>query len=133
MVVAGLPSFNGRIEESVRFMDWGFKAWKLRPLAKAGVPLAQARVQGGWSRSVDLVAPRDLVATVPMSANGPVKGRVVYRGPVKAPIAQGQEIARLVVDAGDGTTQSLPLVAREGVAEAGFFGRLWTGFLALFG
>lgn len=133
MVVAGLPSFNGRIEESVRFMDWGFKAWKLRPLAKAGVPLAQARVQGGWSRSVDLVAPRDLVATVPMSANGPVKGRVVYRGPVKAPIAQGQEIARLVVDAGDGTTQSLPLVAREGVAEASFFGRLWTGFLALFG
>jgi D-alanyl-D-alanine carboxypeptidase (penicillin-binding protein 5/6) len=133
MVVAGLPSFNGRIEESVRFMDWGFKAWKLRPLAKAGVPLAQARVQGGWSRSVDLVAPRDLVATVPMSANGPVKGRVVYRGPVKAPIAQGQEIARLVVNAGDGTTQSLPLVAREGVAEAGFFGRLWTGFLALFG
>lgn len=133
MVVAGLPSFNGRIEELVRFMDWGFKAWKLRPLAKAGVPLAQARVQGGWSRSVDLVAPRDLVATVPMGANGPVKGRVVYRGPVKAPIAQGQEIARLVVDAGDGTNQSLPLVAREGVAEAGFFGRLWTGFLALFG
>ena len=132
MVVAGLPSFNGRVDESVRFMDWGFKAWHLRPLAKKGAVLAKADVQGGWSRSVDLVAPRDLVATVPASANGEVKGRVVYSGPIKAPIAQGQTVARLVVDAGDGTTQSLPLVAGAAISEAGFFGRLWMGFLSLF-
>ncbi|WP_193378890.1 D-alanyl-D-alanine carboxypeptidase family protein, partial [Sphingobium sp. ba1] len=36
MVVAGLTSFNGRIGESVRFMDWGFKAWKAQPLFKKG-------------------------------------------------------------------------------------------------
>src|SRR3546814_6039782 len=29
MVLAGLNSYNGRIGESVRFMDWGFKAWKM--------------------------------------------------------------------------------------------------------
>ncbi len=132
MVVAGLTSFNGRIDESVRFMDWGFKAWKVRPIAKKGAVLAHGQVQGGWSRGVDLVAPRDLVATIPASASGPVRARVVYSGPIKAPIAQGQEVARLIVDAGDGTTQSLPLVAGEAVSQAGFFGRLWTGFLSLF-
>jgi len=133
MVVAGLPTFNGRIEESVRFMDWGFKAWRLRPLAKKGAVLGTAQVQGGWSRSVELVAPRDLSATVPASANGAIKGRIVYSGPIKAPIAQGQPVAQLIVDAGDGTTQSLPLVAKDAVSEAGFFGRLWAGFLSLFG
>jgi len=61
-----------------------------------------------------------------------IKARVVYRGPIKAPIAQGQEIAQLVVDAGDGTTQTLPLVAKEAVAEGGFFARLWNGFLSFF-
>ncbi|MCW2390913.1 D-alanyl-D-alanine carboxypeptidase (penicillin-binding protein 5/6) [Sphingobium sp. B1D7B] len=133
MVVAGLTSFNGRVEESVRFMDWGFKAWRSKPLAKKGVTLGQAQVQGGWARSVDLVTPRDLVATVPIAAaNGEIKARVVYRGPIKAPIAQGQEIAHLVVDAGDGTTQTLPLVAKEAVAEGGFFARLWNGFLSFF-
>lgn len=133
MVVAGLTSFNGRVEESVRFMDWGFKAWRSKPLAKKGVTLGQAQVQGGWARSVDLVTPRDLVATVPIAAaNGEIKARVVYRGPIKAPIAQGQEIAQLVVDAGDGTTQTLPLVAKEAVAEGGFFARLWNGFLSFF-
>ncbi|MBT2185669.1 D-alanyl-D-alanine carboxypeptidase family protein [Sphingobium nicotianae] len=133
MVVAGLSTYNGRIDESVRFMDWGFKAWKLRPMAKKGAVLGTGQVQGGWSRSVDLVAPRDLVATIPASAGGQVRGRIVYDGPIKAPIAQGQEVAKLVVDAGDGTTQSLPLVAGAAVSEAGFFGRLWTGFLSLFG
>lgn len=133
MVVAGLTSFNGRIDESVRFMDWGFKAWKLKPLTKKGAVLGTAQVQGGWSRSVELVAPRDLAATIPASANGAVKGRIVYQGPVKAPIAQGQEIAHLIVDAGDGTTQSLPLVAKDAVSEGGFFARLWSGFISLFG
>lgn len=133
MVVAGIDSFNGRIAESVRFMDWGFKAWKLRPLARQGAVLGQARVQGGWARNLDLVAPRNLAATIPASANGPVKARISYRGPIQAPIAKGQEVARLLVDAGDGQTQSLPLVAGEAVAEAGFFGRLWNGFLSLFG
>jgi D-alanyl-D-alanine carboxypeptidase (penicillin-binding protein 5/6) len=133
MVVAGLGSQNQRIEESVRLMDWGFRAWHLKPLAKKGVTLGQARVQGGWARTVELVTPRDLVATVPAAgANGEIKARVVYRGPIKAPIAQGQEIAQLIVDAGDGTTQSLPLVAKEEVSEGGFLARLWNGFLSLF-
>lgn len=133
MVVAGLPTYNGRVDESVRFMEWGFKAWQARPIAKKGAVLGQAQVQGGWARSVDLVVPRDLSATIPASASGPISGRIVYDGPVKAPIAQGQEIAHLVVDAGDGVPQSLPLVAKEAVSQADFFGRLWIGFLSLFG
>src|SRR5688572_3190911 len=36
MVVAGLGSFNQRIEESVKFMDWGFRAWKSQPLFAKG-------------------------------------------------------------------------------------------------
>lgn len=133
MVVAGLTSDGSRVEESVRLMDWGFRAWQLKPLAKQGVTLGEAKVQGGWSRTVELVTPRDLVATVPAAgARGEIKARVVYNGPIKAPIAEGQEIAQLIVDAGDGTTQSLPLVAKEAVSEGGFFARLWNGFLSLF-
>lgn len=133
MVVAGLNSFNGRIDESVRFMDWGFKAWRAQPLYKAGAKVATAQVQGGWTRSVDLVAPKALAATIPNSIATRFKAKVVYDGPLQAPIAKGQIVARLVVDAGDGDVQSLPLAAAEEVAEGGFFARLWTGFLSFFG
>ena len=131
MVVAGLDSFGGRVDESVRFMDWGFKAWRVQPLFKKDAVVAQARVQGGWSRSIDLVAPRDMAATIPNSASGALKAKVVYDGPLKAPIAKGQIVAHLVVDA-DGDTQSLPLAAAQEVSAGGFFARLWTGFLSLF-
>lgn len=133
MVVAGLDSFNGRISESVRFMDWGFKSWRSVPLFRKGAAVETANVQGGWSRSVPLVAPRDLAVTLPLTAADGLKARVVYDGPIAAPIAKGQQIARLVVTGGDGAVQSLPLVAGEDVAQAGFFGRLWNGFLSFFG
>jgi D-alanyl-D-alanine carboxypeptidase (penicillin-binding protein 5/6) len=133
MVVAGLPTFNNRIEESVRFMEWGFKAWRAQQLYKSGAKVATAQVQGGWSRQVDLVAPRDLAATIPNSISTQAKAKVVYDGPLKAPIAKGQVVAHLVVDAGDGTPQSLPLAAATDVAQGGFFARLWTGLLSFFG
>ncbi len=133
MVVAGLPTFNSRIEESVRFMEWGFKAWRAQPLYKSGAKVATAQVQGGWTREVDLVAPRNLAATIPNTLATQLKAKVVYDGPLQAPIAKGQIVAHLVVDAGDGTTQSLPLAAGAAVTQGGFFARLWTGFMSFFG
>lgn len=132
MVVAGLDSFNGRIEESVRFMDWGFKAWKAKRLFKQGETVETAEVQLGSELSVPLVAPRDLGVTLPRTASGSISAKVVYDGPIKAPIAKGQQIARLIVSTPDTEPQVMPLVAGEAVSEAGFFGRLWNGLKSFF-
>ena len=133
MVVAGLDSYNGRIQESVRLMQWGFNAWQSKPLFKSGTNIGSAKVQMGSSSEVPLVAPRDLALTIPagiLSKTGAMKIR--YQGPVKAPIAKGQHIADLVVVMPDGE-QVMPLVAGEDVGQAGFFGRIWIGLKQLFG
>jgi D-alanyl-D-alanine carboxypeptidase (penicillin-binding protein 5/6) len=133
MVIAGLDSFNQRIRESVRLMQWGFNAWQSKPLFKAGTNVGSADVQMGSSGEVPLVAPRDLSITIPagvLSKVGAMKVR--YQGPVKAPIAKGQHIADLVVAMPDGE-QVMPLVAGEAVGQAGFFGRAWIGLKQLFG
>ena len=133
MVVAGLDSFNGRIAESVRFMDWGFKAWKAQPLFKKGQTVETAEVQLGSATTVPLVAPQNLAVTLPRTASADVQVKVVYTGPIKAPIAKGQQIAQLIVQTHDTAPQVMPLVAGEDVAEAGMFGRLWNGLKSLFG
>ncbi len=133
MVVAGLTSFNQRIEESVRFMDWGFRAWQSRPLLAQGERIGEARVQLGSDSTVGLIAPRPLAVTYPTGAGGNIRARIVYQGPVRAPIAQGQHIADLVVQAGDMPPQTTPLVAERAVGEAGFFGRIWAGLMSLLG
>jgi len=134
MVVAGLDSFNGRITESVKFMDWGFRAWTAKPLVANGKQIDTAQVQGGDASTVGLVAPRNLSVTVPGGTASKLSVKVRYQGPVKAPIAQGQHIADLVVTtADDPREQVMPLVAATAVGEAGFFGRLWASLLSLVG
>ncbi len=132
MVLAGLDSTNQRIEESTRFIEWGFHAWQTRPLYARGDPVGEARVQLGGDDSVALAAPGDIAVTFPAGLGQDVRARIVYNGPVKAPIAEGQHIADLVVTAG-GVEQTMPLVAADAVGEAGFFGRIWAGLGHLLG
>lgn len=133
MVVAGLTGFNQRIEESVRFMDWGFRAWQSRPILRQGQRIGEARVQLGGASAVGLVAPRDLAVTYPAGLGRNVTARIVYDGPVRAPIEEGQHIADLVVQVGDMPATTTPLVAEAAVGEAGFFRRMWTGLKGLIG
>jgi D-alanyl-D-alanine carboxypeptidase (penicillin-binding protein 5/6) len=133
MVVAGLGSFNQRIEESVKFMDWGFRAWKSQPLFEAGEKVANAKVQLGGDDEVGLLAPKTLGVTLPAGSAGNIRVKIVYDGPIKAPIAKGQHVADLVVSTPDTPPQTMPLVAEKAVGEAGFFGRLWAGIASLFG
>ena len=134
MVVAGLGSFNQRIEESVRLMQWGFNAWQAKPLFKKDTVVGTAAVQLGGSSEVSLVAPRDLSITIPAGVLSKVNVmKIRYQGPVKAPIAMGQHIADLVVTTSDSGEQVMPLVAAEAVGEAGFFARAWIGLKQLLG
>ncbi|AQR73045.1 D-alanyl-D-alanine carboxypeptidase family protein [Sphingomonas sp. LM7] len=133
MVVAGLDSYGGRAEESVRFMQWGFRAWSPQPIASKGKKIGDVEVQGGGSSSVGVIAPRDLNATVPAGTTPKMTGKLVYLGPVKAPIKAGAHIADLVVETPGMPTQTLPLVAQADVGEAGFFRRVWLGLTSFFG
>ena len=133
-VVAGLPSWNSRVVESKRLIEWGFGAWSAKPLFQAGARVGTAKVQLGSSSEVPLVAPRNLAVTVPAGlSSGNIQTKIRYEGPLVAPIVKGQEVAQLVITTGDTPPQIVPLVAGEDVGKAGFFGRMWLGLKSLFG
>src|SRR6187200_93598 len=64
-VLAGLPSWNARVQESTRLIQWGFGAWQAKPLFQQGAKVGSAKVQLGSESEVSLVAPRNLAVTVP--------------------------------------------------------------------
>ncbi|MCW3837990.1 D-alanyl-D-alanine carboxypeptidase family protein [Sphingomonas canadensis] len=137
MVVAGLDSFNGRAEESRKFMNWGFGAWKAQKVVAKGRKVGDADVQGGSAGTVGLVAPEDLSVIVPAGTSPGMQAKIVYQGPIdpgEKGIKAGDHVADLVITTADGVgAQTLPLVADKDVAPAGFFRRIWLGFLSLFG
>jgi len=133
-VVAGLDSWNARVQESTRLITWGFGAWTAKPLFSQGAKVGTAQVQMGSSSSVDLVAPHNLAVTIPAGlATGATSMKVRYQGPLVAPITKGQQVAELVITTGDTPPQVVPLVAANDVDRAGFFGRIWLGLKSLFG
>jgi D-alanyl-D-alanine carboxypeptidase (penicillin-binding protein 5/6) len=133
-VLAGLPSWNARVQESTRLMQWGFNAWSAKPLFQSGAKVGTAQVQLGNDSEVPLVAPRNLAVTVPAGlAGGASSMKIRYSGPLVAPIAKGQQVAELVITTGDTPPQVVPLVAGEAVGRAGFFGRVWLGLKSLLG
>jgi len=133
-VVAGLSSWNARVTESKRLIEWGFGAWQAKPLFQEGAKVGTAKVQLGSSGEVSLVAPRNLAVTVPAGLqSGSIQTKIRYDGPLVAPIKKGQEVAQLVITTGDTPPQVVALVAGEDVGSAGFFTRIWLGLKSLFG
>jgi len=133
MVVAGFTTYNQRKEESIKFMNWGFRAWQSHPIVAKGKQITTAEVQLGSSSSVGLVAADNLAMTVPSGTTPNTNAKVVYDGPLKAPIKAGDHVADLIVTSPGMPDQRFPLVADKDVGQAGFFGRAWTGLMQLFG
>jgi D-alanyl-D-alanine carboxypeptidase (penicillin-binding protein 5/6) len=133
LVMSGLTSFNQRIEESVKFMNWGLHAWTSKPLFTKGAQVGTAKVQLGNAREVALIAPRNMAVTVPAGMGSEVKVSYAYSGPIKAPIKAGDHVADLIVRPSDGPPQVMPLVAGGDVGKAGFFGHIANGVHRIIG
>lgn len=133
MVVAGMDSEAGRLSESVRLMDWGYKAWMTQHLYAAGTVIGTAKVQLGNLPAVSLVTSHPVSVTKPKTKSGPAKIAFRYQGPIKAPITRGQHVADLIVTTPGLPPQIMPLVAGNDVGEAGFVDRAFAGLLSLLG
>jgi D-alanyl-D-alanine carboxypeptidase (penicillin-binding protein 5/6) len=62
---------------------------------------------------------------------GPIVARIVYDGPVRAPVVKGTRIAHLEVSGAIIPGHDIPLVAAKDVAKAGPIDRVINGLLGL--
>ena len=113
-----------RDEETAKLLDWGFREFTNRSLFTAGEVVTDAEVWLGDTGSVNLVIPRDVLVTVPRAASQNLDVRVVYEGPISAPIAKGAEIAKIVIKGKDLEAIEIPLQAASDVGRLGYVGRL---------
>lgn len=132
MVVAGADRATIRNRAAKAYMEWGFSAFDRERLFEEGTVVGTARVQGGDARRVNLVADRAVAVNVPTGRMGELRASITYDGPLRAPFEQGEEVATLVIDVPGMEPARIPLVAGEGVAEAGFFTRMFNGVAGWF-
>lgn len=124
-VLLGAASESARINESQKLLNWGYTAYEDIQLFDAGQPVATPKVWKGQSATLQLGHERPIVVAVPAGAAAQVKTEIVRPEPLVAPFKKGQAVATLKVTLGDQQLAEVPLIALEGVSEAGILGRAW--------
>ena len=115
LVVNGLKSAKDRAEEARKILQWGFRSFEPKTLFNAGDIVGSARLFGGAQTEVDLLADGPVKVLVPRGSSERLSARIVYSGPIAAPIAQGASIARLLVQRGSVQALDVPLKSATSV------------------
>jgi D-alanyl-D-alanine carboxypeptidase (penicillin-binding protein 5/6) len=124
--VTGMTSAKERAEVSEQIVNWAFRQFSTKTILRAGKRVAEAEVWMGDLPRVGLVSEEDIEILVPVSAGDEIAAEVVYNGPLQAPLEQGQQIAELVIKAGDLPQVRVPLVAEDSSTAGGFSVRMRT-------
>nr|WP_255551960.1 hypothetical protein [Erythrobacter crassostrea] len=109
-------------------MRWGFEGFERKQLLSEGASVGSARVQGGDASIIELSTDRAVFINLPTDQIDAVRYKIVYDGPIRAPIAKGEAIARLEVSVPDMEPAIVPLLANNDIKSAGFFRRIYNGF-----
>ena len=132
MVIGGAPSSRVQHQASREFLEWGFQAFAGAPLFPRDAPIGEAEVQGGASRTVTLTAPIAVGYDLPVGQTGKVTLSIHYEGPLRAPIAKGEQVAELEISVEGMRPSRVPLAAAADVPVANWYQRLINGVAGIF-
>jgi len=115
VVLTGLRNAKERAEEGRKLLEWGFKNFEPKLLFAARQPIAEAKVYGGTQGHVPVAAPKLIRIMVPRGTNERITAKLVYTGPVPAPVQEGQRIGSVEVWRGEAKVLEMPVQATESV------------------
>src|SRR3979411_166735 len=117
VVVNGLEDPDDRAAETKKKLEWGVRNFEARTLFAAGAPGGYAKVFGGESRSVKLATREPIKVMVQRKGTDKLSARVVYNGPVRAPVESGQQVGVIRVWRGHNIAMEAPVYAAESVGQ----------------
>lgn len=123
VALAGVNTLQERSLEARKLLEWGARRFEIRTLFAENTEIGEVSVYGGASGSVRVKTARKIRLPLLRGTTEGTALRLAYRGPVPAPVREGQEIARLEVLVDGRLIQSAPLVAAQSVGEGGVLAR----------
>ena len=127
VVVSGAKSDKERADQAKKLLDYGFHDFQARVLFTEGQTVGDAKVFGGDRSYVPLIAPGIVRLMMPRNNSQRLLARIVYTGPVPAPITKGQPIGRLKVWRGENLALDVPLQAADDVGPGSMSQRAMDG------
>jgi D-alanyl-D-alanine carboxypeptidase (penicillin-binding protein 5/6) len=124
-VVMGEPTEPKRVDDSQALLNWGFRFFETHKLYDASKAISTQKVWKGQQNEVRLGLSEPMLVTLPRGRYQQLKPVMDVPKSLVAPIRKGQQIGTVRVMLGGKVLAQRPLIALDGVEEAGFFKRLW--------
>ncbi len=131
-VIMGSKTMQERADQSRNLLNWGFSHYATKIVAPAQKSYGAVPVNFGEVDQVNVVTKSNLQVLVPKIDQEKITTVVNLSSQVKAPLTKGQEVGKLVAMLNGKPVASVPLVAENGVEQAGLFKRLWQHIMVFF-
>lgn len=131
-VLTGLNSERERAEEAERVVNWAFRQFVQKKVIEAGTQVARADVWMGDQSDIGLVTGDELELLLSALSREDLNAEIEYTSPLEAPIAKGQEVARMTLHRDGLPDATIPLFSDRDVARGGFLPRVRTAAEILF-
>src|ERR1700760_5000597 len=127
VVINGLEDPDDRATEAKKMLEWGYRNFETKTLFAADQTLGYVRVFGGETRSVKVTTPDPVKVMVSKQGNDKLIARLVYNGPIRAPVAAGQKVGVVRVWGGGNVAMEQPVYAVDAVGTGSTMRRAMDG------
>ncbi|KQO17460.1 D-alanyl-D-alanine carboxypeptidase family protein [Paenibacillus sp. Leaf72] len=132
-VVMGEPNTKTRNTEVSQMFDYAFAQYMTHPIIKEGDAMGKVHVEKGVVSELELVAPHAYSVLLKKGANtSDIRYELKIDGSLKAPVAIGAPIGKLLVYQGDKLLKEFPVDAPQTIERAGWWKMLKRSFGGLF-
>jgi serine-type D-Ala-D-Ala carboxypeptidase (penicillin-binding protein 5/6) len=119
VVANGSKSAQERAEEARKLFNWGFRSFDPRVLFAPGDAVGTVSVYGGAQGEVPVTIDQPAKLFVPHGSGDRLTAKIVYVGPLVAPVSEGIEVGRLKVWRGSTLALDLPVKTKSAVPLGG--------------
>ncbi|YBV97516.1 D-alanyl-D-alanine carboxypeptidase [Phyllobacteriaceae bacterium JZ32] len=117
--LSGLASDKERAEEARKLIEWGMDNFEDVLLFPENDVVGEASVYGGEHSAVKLRTGEAVELLLPKQDRLPLRARIIYNGPLIAPVEAGKQVGTLKIWMGDDLVQEKPVFTAEAVNEGG--------------
>ena len=123
-VASGFETKNSRSRESSKLLTYGLTNFDLVEINKSGEDFDSVDVWLGKKDFVKVYTKEDIYKIIKKGKKKLLKVKMLYEGPVEAPISKGQVLAKLRIIYDDELIDEYDLLAKEQVNKVNIFSRL---------
>ena len=124
-VASGFNSTNTRSRESQKLLTWGITNFDTIEISKKDTDFTELDVWLGKKDKVKVYSENDIYVTVKKARIKNLETKIIYSGPIEAPIKKNEKIAKLIISYDGNFLSEHDLLSSENINKKNIISRIW--------